>query len=168
MVSQHTIAGHNGIPTTEYTEMTGRNLHSENIKNGEPFTQWGKYAINMQAISCHVNRPLCLHIAKTRSMEILTSLCYNCKVCWCYIWLCVRVYAYSLVYFWKPKFSDREYLPDAWWTCPIFSDMVLINLPTFLVTLSGRFFPSKLKSRIQKTNGLVIFIHYLSNLNFCV
>lgn len=126
MVSQHTIAGHNGIPTTEYTEMTGRNLHSENIKNGEPFTQWGKYAINMQAISCHVNRPLCLHIAKTRSMEILTSLCYNCKVCWCYIWLCVRVYAYLLVYFWKPKFSDREYLPDAWWTCPIFSDLMLI------------------------------------------
>lgn len=142
MVSQHTIAGHNGIPTTEYTEMTGRNLHSENIKNGEPFTQWGKYAINMQAISCHVNRPLCLHIAKTRSMEILTSLCYNCKVCRC---------AYLLVYFWKPKFSDREYLPDAWWTCPIFSDMVLINLPTFLVTLFWKVLSIKTKIAHSKT-----------------
>lgn len=59
---------------------------------------------------------------------------------------------------------------NVWWTRPryTFRHDVKLADPRSWVPCWGKFYPSKLKSRIQELNWLILFIKHLSNLNFYV
>lgn len=74
--------------------------------------------------------------------------------------------------------SNQVFIRDTWLTCPTLFVITLIRQPAFFVTAlwkvlsisptRGRAlqacYPSKLKSHIEKTNLLILFVQYLSNL----